>query len=356
VTGGLAIALVAVVLVARRPPRPIQPVTPAAGEIVRDVAARLGCPPQNVIEAVTADPDGPAQLTVHAPAGFPVERFVLEVQAQAHNTGGRLDPGNITERGGYGLARLDGTLAGRPVRIVVIGDAPRTRAAPRRPSPGVTGELAIILDDAGYSLPAAAELAALPRAVAVAVLPNAPWAREVSRELHQQGREVLLHMPMEPLPGSEPGPGDGAITVGLAPREVADRLGRALEVVAGASGVNNHMGSRATADLPTMQAVMAGLRGRALYFVDSRTSPDSVAEAAARAAGIPTVRREVFLDIVDEPDAVRHALRSAVSRAAADGRALAIGHVHPVTIAVLTTELRVLSPGVRLVPPSRLTE
>jgi hypothetical protein len=161
-------------------------------------------------------------------------------------------------------------------------------------------------------------------------------------------------MPMEPLPSQGPGPGDGAVLVGESPDEVAARVERALEVVGAVRGVNNHMGSRATADLPTMQAVMACLKGKGLYFLDSRTTPDSVAERAAHEAGLATLRREVFLDVVDEPDAIRRSLAEAISRAAAEGSAVAIGHVHPVTVAVLEAELASLPSGIRLVRPSRL--
>jgi hypothetical protein len=265
----------------------------------------------------------------------------------------------VTEKGGYGLARLDGVVAGRAVRVVVLGEPPR--AARRRPRPTPEpresrhGRLALVLDDAGYSLPAVEELATLPREVAVAVLPDAPHATEVARELARQRREVLLHLPMEAVPGPGPGPGADAITVGLDAGEIAARVERALAAVPGARGVNNHMGSRATADRPTMAAVMAALRGRQLYFLDSMTTADSVAEAAARAAGIPALRRAVFLDVVDEPDAVREALREAISRAAAEGGAVAIGHVHPVTVSVLRSELARGAHEVELVPPSALS-
>jgi len=353
----LAGAVIAVLWVARRPATPAPAPAPDAAALVRAVAARHGSAAGDVVEDEVVAPDAPLTITVHAAPGFATERFALELQAEAHNGGGRLDPRPVTETGGYGLARLDGTLAGRAVRVVVLGEAPRPRGAARAgraPREAARGRLAVVLDDAGNSLAAVEALARLPAAVAVAVLPNAPQAVESARELGRQGREVLLHMPMEPLPGHGPGPGDGAIAVGQPAAEVAARLAGALALVPGARGVNNHMGSRATADGATMRALMAALRGRGLYFLDSRTSAASVAADTAREEGIPALRREVFLDLVDEPDAVRRALAEAVARAAADGEAVAIGHVHPVTVDVLAGELAALPKGISLVRPSAL--
>ena len=359
----LALALVAaavalVLLIARRhPAAPPAPPPRSAGAVVREIALRHGCTAEDVVESIPASPEAMLTVTVHARRGFPVERFTLDLQASAHNEGGRLDPRSVTEVGGYGLARLDGSIAGRKVRVVVLGAAPPEARRPRRspaPRAAAGGRLAVVLDDAGYSLPAVEELADLPREVAVAVLPNAPHAREAAVELARQGREVLLHLPMEPLPGNGPGAGDDAVEVGMSADEIAARVERALAVVAGARGVNNHMGSRATTDAATMRSVMASLRGRGLFFLDSRTTGGSLAEEAARAAGIPACGRDVFLDVVDDADAVRLALREAIARAGAEGEAVAIGHVHPVTVAVLGAELADLPDGVRLVRPSTL--
>jgi polysaccharide deacetylase 2 family uncharacterized protein YibQ len=161
-------------------------------------------------------------------------------------------------------------------------------------------------------------------------------------------------MPMQPLDGDSAATGPGALEVDLTDDEIVRRTEAALEVVAGAQGLNNHMGSLATTDPRVMAAVMKVLAARRLYFLDSRTTPDTVAERVARDAGVPTIRRDVFLDVVDDPASVRRALRRAVARARSHGSAVAIGHVHPVTLAVLETELPGALDGVRLVKPSRL--
>jgi len=337
-------------------PRP-SPVAPDAAEVVRQVAGRYGCPPGRVTAEASQDRKGKLSLvTVHAPRGFPTESFTLDLEATAHNLGGRLDPQPLTEKGGYGQARLEGVVAGARWRVLVLGEEPppavRRRGAPRGgPS---AARLAIVLDDAGASVEAIREVERLPLTVAVAVLPNATHSAEVARALGAQGREVLLHMPMEAVANHSPGPGDGAVEVGLPAGEIRARVERALQVVAGARGMNNHMGSRATADAATMRDVMTVLRDHGLYFLDSRTTSETVAERVARESGVPALRRDVFLDVVSEPDAVRRALEQAVTRARIQGSAVAIGHVHPLTVELLALELPRIAGEVKLVRPSQL--
>ncbi len=354
----IVLALVAVAYLAWRATRPAPtPPQPDPGEVVRGAAARFGCTPDRVTVERSEEHGEPLVLvTVHAPKNLPIARFVLELEARAHNLGGRLETAPLTEKGGYGLARLDGTVGTARCRVLVLGEEPpkaRTAAPPARAA-GEPARLAIILDDAGESLEVVKEVERLPSAVAVAGLPNATRSAEVARGLGAEGRELLLHMPMEPLGDHGPGPGEGAVEVGLSAGEIQSRVERALDVVRGARGVNNHMGSRASADMPAMHAVMGVLQARNLYFLDSRTTPETVAEEAARAAGIPALHRDVFLDVVSEPEAIRHALAQAVARARSQGSAVAIGHVHPLTIETLAGELPHLDSGVRLVRPSQL--
>jgi polysaccharide deacetylase 2 family uncharacterized protein YibQ len=120
-------------------------------------------------------------------------------------------------------------------------------------------------------------------------------------------------------------------------------------------GVNNHMGSRATEDLRTMTWVMQELRGRGMWFIDSRTTRRTVALDAARAVGVPAARRHVFLDNERTERAISAQLAEAVYRARMDGEAIAIGHLAAPTVAVLERELPGLSErGADLVRPGEL--
>jgi len=316
---------------------------------VRRVLARVGGE-----HATLQWEEGTLVVRVFAPRGFPTQRFALELEAALHNAGGQLARLPVLEGGGYGEAGFRGQLGNAKLRVLVVREAPATPPPTAKPAPGRgSGKLAVVLDDAGYSLDVLPLVAKLPREVAVAVLPNAPAAAAMAQALREQGRELLLHMPMEPEGNGGPGPGEGALRPGMGEREVRELLEQALAVVGPVAGVNNHMGSRATSDPQLMEAWAAALAGRGLYFLDSRTTPASVAKRAVAARGVPTLGRDVFLDVVEEEGAIRSALATARSLARAKGEAVAIGHVHPLTLRVLGEELPQLR-DVKLVRPSQL--
>jgi polysaccharide deacetylase 2 family uncharacterized protein YibQ len=224
-----------------------------------------------------------------------------------------------------------------------------------RPEPDARGRLALLLDDGGQNLDQVAAAARLPVEVAFAMLPFLPKTAETANLLHDAGHEIWLHLPMEPAnyPRAQPGP--GALFMSMSEAELRAAVHAALNDVPHVVGVNNHMGSKVTADLRTMTWIMQEIKGRGLAFIDSRTTPDTVAEEAARALGVPTNRRHVFLDNERHPAAVRRQLAEAVSRSRLEGEIIAIGHMDEVTIAVLADELPGLSErGADLVRPSAL--
>jgi len=229
-------------------------------------------------------------------------------------------------------------------------------ATPRpQPAPGSRGKLAILLDDAGQNDDLVPDAIALPAQVGFAVLPFLPRSAETANAAYAAGHEVWLHLPMEPqnYPANNPGP--GAVLVGMTTDELRTTVHSAINNVPHAVGVNNHMGSKATADLKTMTWIMQELSARGMAFIDSRTTTRTVAEKAARAQGVPTNRRRVFLDNTREPGAIRKQLDEAVYQCRINGEAIAIGHLDPVTVQVLAEELPTIAErGADLVNPSDL--
>ena len=243
---------------------------------------------------------------------------------------------------------------GRAVHVVgrtIIGGLLFLLAASVRAEPVY---LALLIDDLGYNRAEIQAIVDLPAPVSGAVLPHAPYSRMAAEELHRHGRDVLLHLPMEP---QEPRLDDpGVLRRDMTPRELALTVEFDLTTVPHAVGINNHMGSLLTQDIHTMRVLMRELRQQGdLFFLDSLTSAQSVAHAIAREQAIPTLVRDVFLDNDRTPDAIRAQLARAVDKARRHGSAIAIGHPYPETLAVLSTSLPVMErQGVEVVPISTL--
>ncbi len=245
----------------------------------------------------------------------------------------------------------------RPPTPAPTATRPPPPTATPRPEPpaGARGRLAVLLDDAGQSTDLLAAAAALPSAVGVAVLPFLPHTSDVAAEMHRSGHEIWLHLPMEPEDYPKSNPGPGAIMVSMSEDDIRLTVRAALNNVPHVVGVNNHMGSKASADLRATTWVMQELKARGLAFIDSRTTTRTVAEDAARAQGVPANRRKVFLDNQRSAGAIRRQLDEAVYRCRMEGEVIAIGHLAPVTVRVLAKELpKLAGRGADLVPPTEL--
>lgn len=219
-------------------------------------------------------------------------------------------------------------------------------------SPVYAGKLAIVIDDFGYRPHNENQVLAMPSAISVAVLPNAPHAREMATKAHNSGHEVLIHLPMAPL-SKQPLEKDT-----LRPEMSSDEIERIIRDAYGkvpfAVGLNNHMGSAMTSSLFGMQKVMQALERYNLYFLDSMTIGNSQSMRAAQGTGVKVIKRKVFLDDTQNEADIRFQFNRAVQLARRTGSAIAIGHPHPSTVRVLQQMLPTLPSDITLVRPSSL--
>ncbi|MBN2056814.1 divergent polysaccharide deacetylase family protein, partial [bacterium] len=217
--------------------------------------------------------------------------------------------------------------------------------------------LALIIDDCGYDADLARKFAALDFPLTMAVLPRLDHSGTAARLAHAGGKTVILHLPMEPQRYPEVDPGPGALLVDMSCDSIAENLAGDLATVPFADGVNNHMGSRLTCQEASMREVMKHLKDRHLFFVDSRTIAASIAYKIARDMGVPTVKRDVFLDNDADPAAIRAMLDKAVGLARRNGSAVAIGHARESTYQVLKADCpELIAKGIELVPVNRLVK
>jgi len=252
-----------------------------------------------------------------------------------------------------GMVRFDYFLHGRRTQSIHITTLDASATA-FRPGAANGPRLAIIIDDLGEDVAPADALLKLPYRLTLSILPDQPHSAEIAERAYRRGDQVMLHLPME-FEGNAAKPEPVELRVGMNAAEVDRLVERMLEAVPHAAGVNNHEGSRATTDPKLMADVMGVLRQRNLFFIDSRTTAATVAYAVARQAGVRAASRNVFLDDVQTREAILRQLDLAARDAAKDGSAIAIGHPHPVTLAVLAESLPQLeSRGIRLVFASSL--
>jgi polysaccharide deacetylase 2 family uncharacterized protein YibQ len=223
------------------------------------------------------------------------------------------------------------------------------------PAPAEGGRVALVIDDLGRSLDDLRPLEQLGVSLTYAVLPYEEHTAQVVSELRDRRAEILLHLPMEPSNGEDPGP--GALRLGMTPDELRQGTLAAIAEVPGAVGVNNHMGSGLSADEPSMSTILGLLATHGLFFLDSRTSAQSVAFRVATRLGIPAAERQVFLDPDPQPESIRQQFHRLLGLAHARGAAVAIGHPHPETLAVLAEEIpKARALGYEFVPVSYLLD
>jgi polysaccharide deacetylase 2 family uncharacterized protein YibQ len=209
--------------------------------------------------------------------------------------------------------------------------------------------VAIVIDDVGIDRPHSRRAWELPGTLTMSFLPYAKDLREQAKAARANGKEIMLHMPMEPTGHADPGP--GALLVSMTENEIGRRTASALDGCDGYVGANNHMGSRFTAYKPGMQIVLQQMRARGMMFLDSRTTKETVGDQLAQEIGVPSMNRNVFLDDDETAAAVRRKLAETEEVARRQGFVVAIGHPHETTLQALADWLPTLSAkGMALAP------
>lgn len=214
-----------------------------------------------------------------------------------------------------------------------------------------SGKLAVIVDDCGYDMSSVRTLLNTGLPLNFAVLPYKPYSSDVLEMIKSDGRVALLHLPMEPVDRSAMSEGSSTICTDMSKDKILELTRKAINSLPGVSGVNNHQGSKATADSATMTIVLQELRKQDLFFVDSRTSSKSVARDKAVAMGVPTARNDIFLDNSSDVQAIRKQIYKAMDIAEKNGSAIAICHARPNTAkawSMYAEEIK--NTGIELVP------
>ena len=217
---------------------------------------------------------------------------------------------------------------------------------------------AIIIDDLGFNAESTEMVLSLGIPLTVSVLPFYPFSREAAERSREGGKEVLLHLPMEPKGYPDLAhPGNGVLLIGMTRGDIIVQLEKDITAVPHVAGVSSHMGSRFTADLEGMRVVANWLKKRGLFFVDNLTTNRSVGRDVAREAGLRYLERDIFLDDDLHLDRIEGQLEKVEVVARKFGKVVAVGHPHRNTISALRSWIpRARAGGITFVHASALLE
>jgi polysaccharide deacetylase 2 family uncharacterized protein YibQ len=234
--------------------------------------------------------------------------------------------------------------------------ARKPRVEPKADLHGKTPKVAIIIDDLGYDRVMAEKFFKLESVLTFSVLPHSTFHRKIAEKAYAKGFEVMLHLPMEPLEYPTIDPGLGALFTSMTPDQLIEQLNANLEAVPYIKGVNNHMGSKMTIESAKIYQIFSVLKKRNLFFIDSRTTKETICKPSARLFKLRFAQRDIFLDNIQEAGAIRKQIEKLIFIANNHGEAIGIAHPHNVTYEVLRKELPRIEKKLELVPASKLVK
>lgn len=303
----------------------------------------------------------PAAAATPAPAPVPSAEAPREIVAYEPMTPADAYPALPVSRVEGAVSPPEAPLAAPPatpapdVRTARLPDLPAPQPVPH--PPGMEAgppRIAIVIDDMGVDQRRSARAMTLPGQVTLSFLPYARDLKAQAAKARTGGHEIMLHVAMEPESNAiDPGP--NVLLTGVPEAELTVALRWNLSQLDGFVGVNNHMGSKFTRDAVGMRVVMAELKSRGLFFLDSVTSNATVGSGVAAAVGVPFARRHIFIDHKDDMPYVMNQLDKVAALARKQGYAIAIGHPRDITLKALEAWLpKVAAEGFRLVGVSSL--
>jgi len=243
------------------------------------------------------------------------------------------------EEKNYYLWQVEGK---RKQRLTILFSSQKEKLKKEIPSRKAENKVAIIIDDMGYSLKAINDICSLKKPLTVSILPYSPLAKETARIAYQNKLEVMLHLPLESVNNRQGNNIEGIIHSRMSKEEIIKTVEAGLDQVPYVAGVNNHMGSRITANKILMSIILEPFKERNLYFVDSRTTSRSIAYKVAQTMGIPSVYRHVFLDGENNEDYIKGKMIELFRLAQKKGKAVGICHPTEKTMRVLKKNFHLL--------------
>jgi polysaccharide deacetylase 2 family uncharacterized protein YibQ len=236
-------------------------------------------------------------------------------------------------------------------QLTFVPATPSTLKVSHRP------KIALVIDDLGGENKISQELLHWDLPLTFSILPFAPYSKTLAEEAHRMGKEIILHLPMEPrgYPGIKPG--EGVLLQEMDEPKLLHQLSKDIEAVPYIKGVSNHMGSRLMEDPEKIRIVFSELKRRRLFFLDNRTSPKTVGLEVAQSLGLKAAGRSLFIDHSSDGEEIKQKLEQLIQFSLSTGKAIGIGHPHPSTLKFLKEMIpKMKDNGIEIVPLSTVME
>jgi hypothetical protein len=218
-------------------------------------------------------------------------------------------------------------------------------------------KIAIVIDDLGGENKISRELLRWDFPVTLSILPFTPYSKTLAGEAHRKGKEVILHLPMEPHGYPQIRPGEGVLLEEMDETRLLHQLSKDIEAVPYIKGVNNHMGSRLMESPEKLEIIFSELKRRGLFFLDSRTTAQSVGFQVAQSVGLKAAERNVFIDNSSAEEDVKGQLEQLIRLSLVNGKAIGIGHPHLSTLKAIKEMVpKIKEKGIDIVPLSEVLE
>jgi len=248
--------------------------------------------------------------------------------------------------------RMDVRVQNRRTHLLIfVVLQPKAEKAVLRP------KIALVIDDLGGERLIARELLEWDLPLTFSILPFTHYAKTIAREAHQKGKEVILHIPMEPHGYPKVKPGEGGLFEEMNEESLRQQLIKDIEAVPYIKGASNHMGSRLMEDPEKVKIILSELKRRKLYFLDSRTTPQTVGMNVAQGVGLKAMERSLFIDHSLNEEDIRQKIEKLITLSLSNGKAIGIGHPHASTIKSIKEMIpKIKEKGIELVPLSAVIE
>jgi polysaccharide deacetylase 2 family uncharacterized protein YibQ len=248
--------------------------------------------------------------------------------------------------------RLEVKVLGRIThQLTFVSSLPSTLKTGLRP------KIAIVIDDLGGEDKISQELLRLDLPITFSILPFTPYSKTLAGEAHRKGKEVILHLPMEPHGYPEVRPGEGVLLQEMDEARLLQQLSKDIEAIPYIKGVSNHMGSRLMEDPEKLKIIFFELKRRGFFFLDSRTTPQTIGLQVAQSVGLKAMERSLFIDHSSDKEKIKQKLEQLIQVSLSTGKAVGIGHPHPLTIKSLKEMIpKMKEKGIEIVPLSEVIE